>query len=294
MINFSLYAITVAIWGSTWLVITFQLQDSAATTAVGWRFILASLMLLAWCLARRVSLRFSPKQYALILVQGLANFSFNYWCVYLAEARIPSGLVAVIFTLLLVFNMLGGRLFFRQRIGWRGALGASFGVLGVLLVFWPEVSRFDSGGAAWFGLLFSLCATLFSSVGNLMSVQTQKSGIGVIPTITIGMGMGGACMLAISALTGKSLAIPLTPVFLSSLLYLSLFGSVIAFAAYLNLIGRVGAGPASYNGVIIPIVALTLSTLYEGYQWQVASISGVVLALLGNWLVMRGKAPRDA
>ena len=290
MINFALYAVTVAIWGSTWLVITFQLKDAAVTTGVGWRFVLASLMLLVWCGLRRVSLSFTPRQYVLILVQGLANFSFNYWMVYLAETRIPSGLVAVIFTLLLVFNMIGGRIFFAQPIGWRGGLGAAFGMVGVLLVFWPEVSRFGAGSQAWQGLAFALAGTFFSSIGNLMSVQTQKAGIGVIPTITIGMGAGGAAMMAASLLTGQSLSVPLDAGFLSALIYLSLFGSVIAFAAYLTLIGRVGAGPASYNGVLIPIVALALSTLYEGYQWQVASIAGVVLSLLGNVLVMQGKA----
>ena len=290
MINFALYAVTVAIWGSTWLVITFQLKDASVTTGVGWRFVLASLMLLVWCGLRRVSLRFTPRQYVLILVQGLANFSFNYWMVYLAETRIPSGLVAVIFTLLLVFNMIGGRIFFAQPIGWRGGVGAALGMTGVLLVFWPEVSRFGAGSQAWQGLAFALAGTFFSSIGNLLSVQTQKAGIGVIPTITIGMAAGGAAMMAASLLTGETLSVPLNAEFLSALIYLSLFGSVIAFAAYLTLIGRVGAGPASYNGVLIPIVALALSTLYEGYQWQVASIAGVVLSLLGNVLVMQGKA----
>ena len=107
MLNLLLYAITVAIWGSTWLVITFQISDCAPTVAVAWRFLLACLILLGWCALRRISLRFPARDYALILVQGLANFAFNYWMVYLAEARIPSGLVAVIFTLLLVFNMVG-------------------------------------------------------------------------------------------------------------------------------------------------------------------------------------------
>lgn len=289
MFNFLLYATTVAIWGSTWLVITFQIHDSAATTAVGWRFLLASLILFAWCALRRINLRFTPRQYAMILVQGLANFSINYWMVYLAEARIPSGLVAVIFILLLVFNMVGAKLIFGQKIGRRSAIGAAFGLLGVLLVFWPELSRFGAGSAAWSGFAFALASTFFASIGNLMSVQTQRSGIGVIPTITLGMAVGGATMLAISVMTGASLAIPLTPRFIGSLLYLSLFGSVIAFAAYLSLIGRVGAGRASYNGVLIPIVALLLSTIYEGYRWQAASIAGVALSLLGNWLVMQGK-----
>jgi drug/metabolite transporter (DMT)-like permease len=215
--------------------------------------------------------------------------------VYLAEARLPSGLVAVIFTLLMVFNMIGARLIFGQHISRRAGVGAAAGVIGIILVFWPEVTRFDVRGEAWHGLLFAVAGTLFSCCGNLLSVQTQKRGIAVIPTITIGMGAGGLVMLAVSWLRSDSLWVPLEFSFLAPLLYLSLAGSVIAFAAYLTLIGRIGAGRASYNGVLIPIMALLLSTLFEGYRWQTASVAGVLVSLAGNILVMQGSGkPRDA
>jgi drug/metabolite transporter (DMT)-like permease len=290
MVNLLLYAITVSIWGSTWLVITYQLGTPIAV-AVGWRFVLASLLLLGWCLARGTSFRFSPRQVGLAVLQGLANFCINYYMVYQAEARISSGLVAVVFSLLMVFNMIGGRLFFVQRISPYAAAGAALGVAGVLLVFWPEVAGLQGGDTTHlFGILFALGAISFSSCGNLLSLQTQKSGIPLIPGITIGMGAGGLVMLAVGALNGDSLAVPLTPQFLLPLLYLSLFGSVIAFAAYLGLIRRIGAGQASYANVLIPMVALVLSSLFEGYQWRIASVAGLLVSLLGNLLVMRGKA----
>ena len=287
MLNFLLYALTVSIWGSTWLVITYQLGTPVAV-AVGWRFTLAAALLLAWCLARKISLRFSPRQLFFVILQGLTNFSINYWMVYQAETRLSSGLVAVIFSLLMVFNMVGGRVFFVQRINAYGAAGAGLGLIGVLLVFWPEVAA--GGNARLSGILFALAATFFSSCGNLLSVQNQKAGIPLIPGITIGMAAGGLAMLALAAVSGDSLAIPLTPQFLLPLLYLSLFGSVIAFAAYLGLIRRIGAGQASYANVMIPMVALALSTLFEGYQWQLAAGAGLLVSFSGNLLVMRGKA----
>lgn len=289
MLNFLLYFLTVSIWGSTWLVITFQL-GTPIETAVGTRFVLASALLLGWCLLRRVDLRFTPRQWALTVLQGLMNYCINYWMVYEAEARIPSGLVAVLFSLLMVFNMIGGRIFFAQRINLYGIGGAALGIVGVALVFWPEVTGFEVSQSKIAGILLALTAPLFSSCGNLLSVQTQKSGVPLIPGMAIGMGVAGLLMLAFGWLRGDSLAIPLTPQFLGSLFYLSLFGSVIAFAAYLGLIQRIGAAQASYANVLIPILALALSSLFEGYQWRIASVAGLLVSLLGNLLVMRGKA----
>jgi drug/metabolite transporter (DMT)-like permease len=288
MLNLGLYALTVSIWGSTWLVITFQLGTPAAA-AIGWRFVLASAILLAWCLIRRADWRLNARQLMLIVAQGLMNYCFNYWMVYQAEARLSSGLVAVLFSLLMVCNMIGGRLFFVQRINAYGIGGAALGVIGVLLVFWPEVAGLDVSAGRIAGILFALGATLFSSCGNLLSVQTQKSGVALIPGMAIGMGAGGLTMLATGWLSGESLAVPLTAQFLMPMLYLSLFGSVIAFAAYLGLIQRIGAAQASYANVLIPMVALALSSLFEGYQWRIASVAGLLVSLTGNLLVMRGK-----
>jgi len=288
MVNLLLYALTVSIWGSTWLVITLQL-GTPVTTAVGWRFLLASAILLGWCRMRGLDLRFNRRQWALIALQGLMNYCINYWMVYQAEARISSGLVAVLFSLLMVFNMIGGHLFFHQRINAYGAAGAAMGVAGVALVFWPEVAGFEGGDQRMIGILLALVAPLFSSCGNLLSVQTQKSGVGLIPGMGLGMGIAGIVMLAAGGLAGDALAPPLTSKFLLSLLYLSLLGSVVAFAAYLGLIQRIGAAQASYANVLIPIVALALSSLFEGYHWQIFAGVGLLVSLAGNLLVMRGK-----
>jgi drug/metabolite transporter (DMT)-like permease len=283
MVNLALYALIVSIWGSTWLAITFQLGVPVAT-AIGWRFLLASLLLLGWCRARRVALRFDRHQWALAIGQGLLNYGVSYWLVYEAEARLSSGLVAVIFSLLMVFNMIGGSLFFGQRITLRVAAGAVLGVLGVALVFWPELAGFGKGG-----ILLALGGTLLTAGGNLLAMRAHRSGIGLIPGMAVGMGAAGLALLAYAGLSGQSMAIPLTARFLLPLLYLSLFGSVIGFAAYLGLIERVGAAPASYANVLTPIVALALSSLFEGYQWRIFAVAGLLVSLLGNLLVMSGK-----
>jgi drug/metabolite transporter (DMT)-like permease len=190
----------------------------------------------------------------------------------------------------MVFNMIGGKFFFGQHINRHSGIGAALGLVGVALVFWPEISGFEGGDTRLYGALFALGATVCSSCGNLLSLHNQKSGIPLIPSITVGMAAGGLTMLAIGWLRGDDLSIPVTPEFLLPMLYLALFGSVIAFISYLSLIHRIGAAQASYSNVLIPIVALALSTLFEGYQWRVASAAGLAVTLAGNILIMRGKA----
>lgn len=294
MMNFALYCATVVIWGSTWIAITFQLDGAAATTAIGYRFGIASLILLLWCAIRRLPLSFSRRQLSLIALQGLSLFGINYWLIYFAEARIPSGLVAVAFTALVIVNMIGSRLFFGQRLTWRMAAGACCGIGGIALVFLPELGRFEGGARGLLGLAAALLATVSASGGNLLAVRNQRDGISVVAGNALGMACGAAFMLAAGALNGASLAIPLTLPFVGSLIYLALFGSVLAFGAYLTLIGRIGATRASYSGVLIPIVALLLSTVFEGYRWQAASLAGVALCLAGNMLMMRREAKSGA
>jgi drug/metabolite transporter (DMT)-like permease len=289
----ALFAIATLIWGSTWFAITFQLGSVAPEASVTYRFALAALLLASWCMATGRSLRFPLPQHAWFAVQGTLLFGLNYLSVYKAEQSIASGLVAVLFSLIVFLNLLGVRIFFATPINRRTLAGAILGVTGVTLLFWRE---FDSNhGDALRGIAFALGSTVLASGGNLVAVRNQRRGVPLLPGVAWGMAYGALCIALVGAMEGTAWRFDTQLPYVASLLYLAAFGSVIAFAAYLTLLGRIGAARAGYVGVAVPVVALVLSTVFEHYEWTLPSLAGAVLCVIGNVLVlMRQPATEQA
>lgn len=280
----SLFSIATLIWGSTWLAITFQLGVVPAEASVVYRFALAALMLAAWCLATGRSLRFSGKQHAWFVAQGALLFGFNYLCVYWAEQHIASGLVAVLFSLIVFLNIVGVRVFFGIGINRRTLAGAAVGVTGVVLLFWRELSAMQADALR--GIAFGLAATVFASGGNLIAVRNQRRGVATLPGVAWGMGYGSLAIAVVAAANGVAWSFDPRPSYVISLLYLAAFGSVIAFGTYLTLLGKIGAARAGYVGVAVPVVALLLSTVFEHYEWTLPALVGAALCIAGNVLVL--------
>jgi drug/metabolite transporter (DMT)-like permease len=289
MQNLFLYGITVLIWGSTWLAITFQLGEVNAMLSVAYRFTLATAVLLVYAGLRKLNLRFSARQHLFFALQGVLLFSLNYLLVYLAEQRLTSGLVAVIFSMLVFMNILMGALFLRTPVRTNVVLGALIGLAGISLVFLPELKSFSLQDSGFVGLLLGVGGTLFASMGNITSARNQREGLPVIQTNAFGMGYGAILMFIFALVAGVPFTFEATPGYILSLVYLAVFGSVIAFGAYLTLLGRIGADRAGYSSLLFPIVALGLSTLFEGYQWSAAALVGVLLVVGGNFLVLARK-----
>jgi len=286
MKNLLLYATTVLIWGSTWLVITFQLGAVDPILSVAYRFTLASLLLLAFATLRKINLRFTARQHVSFGLQGALLFSLNYLLVYLAELRLTSGLVAVIFSTLVFMNILIGALFLGTPVRLNVVVGAIFGLVGVSLVFLPELSAFSLQDRGFLGMLLSLGGTLFASIGNIVAARNQREGLPVVQTNAFGMGYGAILMFAIALIAGTPFRFEMTPTYIASLAYLAVFGSIIAFGAYLTLLGQIGADRAAYASLLFPLVALGISTLFEGYRWSIPALAGVSLVLAGNFLVL--------
>jgi drug/metabolite transporter (DMT)-like permease len=281
-----LYSATVLIWGSTWLAITFQLGVVNPILSVAYRFTLASLLLLAFTIVRRANLRFTARQHMFFGLQGGLLFSLNYLLVYLAELRLTSGLVAIIFSTLVFMNILIGTLFLGTPVRLNVVIGALIGLLGISLVFLPELRAFSLHDRSFVGLLLGLAGTLFASIGNIVAARNQQEGLPVVQTNAFGMGYGGILMFVTALIVGTPFHFEMTLSYIASLIYLAVFGSVIAFGAYLTLLGRIGADRAAYTSLLFPIVALGFSTLFEGYQWSVGALVGVLLVLIGNFLVL--------
>jgi drug/metabolite transporter (DMT)-like permease len=284
--NLNLYAAAVLIWGSTWLAIKFQLGTVPPAVSVVWRFALSSAVLLIFASCKRMKLTFSAREHFWIALVGLSMFGINYVGVYLSEQYLASGLVAVIFSLMAFFNIILMRIFYATPIKPAGLLGAMLGIAGVVLVFWPEVAKFSASGNGLRGLIYAFLATAIASFGNIAATRTHRAGIETIPMSAWAMLYGAIFVAIYAALTGERFIFDSSFSYVSSLLYLALFGSVIAFSAYLTLMARIGAHRVGFSSVAIPIVALLLSTLFEHLQWQATMAAGIVLCLVGNILVL--------
>jgi drug/metabolite transporter (DMT)-like permease len=283
----ALFAISTLIWGSTWLAIKFQLGSVAPEVSVAYRFALAALVLGAWCFVTRRSLRFGAGAHAFIALQGVLLFGLNYIGVYEAERYATSGLVAVLFSTIVFMNPIGARLVFRHALTLRTLVAAALGVIGVALLFIPELTQARRGGSVALAIVLGLGATAIATGGNLAAMRNQRAGIAVLPGAAWGMGYGALAAAIVAVLQGAAWTIDLRAPYVASLLYLAIVGSVIAFGAYLTLLKQVGAATASYVGVATPVVAMALSTLFEGYRWTPLAAFGVVLAIAGNWLALK-------
>lgn len=287
-----LFAISTAIWGSTWLAIKYQLGVVAPEVSVAYRFALAALLLALWCLFTGRSLRFPLREHAWLAMLGATLFGLNYVGVYWSEQYVTSGLVAVLFSTIVFMNPISMRLAFGTPVSARTLVAATLGVAGVALLFLPELGQASHGGSAGYGVAFGIGATVIASIGNIVALRNHKAGVPTLPATVWGMAYG-AIVAALTAIAhGVAWTFDTSVGYLVSLAYLSVFGSIVAFGAYLTLLKRIGGGPSAYVSVSTPVVALGLSTLVENYRWTSTALLGVILAVAGNWLALRGASVR--
>ncbi len=286
MTNLALYAVTVVIWGSTWLAIKYQLGVVAPEVSVAWRFLLAAAALIGFCLATGRPMRFGRRAHAAMALQGLLLFSTNYLLIYHATLTVTTGLIAVVFSTVVVLNIAGAALLFGTAIEARVAMSAALGLVGIALVFLPELAAADLAGGGTRGLMLAAAGTACAAAGMLTSAHNQRRGLPVMQTNAWGMAYGGLIACVVAAALGRAFRIDPSPGYLGSLLFLSLIGSAVAFGCYLTLLGRIGPGRAAYATVLFPIIALMLSTAFEGYRWTGTAFAGVALVLSGNLLVL--------
>jgi drug/metabolite transporter (DMT)-like permease len=293
--NLVLFLVSSFIWGTTWLAIKFQLGVVPPEVSVGWRFGLASILLLSFCLLRRIPLRFGASDHGRLLLLGLLLFGINYVLTYRSEQYLTSGLVSVLFALVVFWNLLGARLFFGTVAPRAVIVGAILGVAGVGFLFWPEVVDVRAGNSQRLGMVLATSASLISSAGNLYSQRLFSRGIAVIPGTALAMGYAALAVIGYCAVTRLPFTFDPRPGYVLSLCYLALFGSVTAFVSFLTLLKRIGAGRSGYTSAVIPLVAMIVSNVFEGYRWTAAALTGMALVLAGTVLVLRIKdrAARD-
>jgi drug/metabolite transporter (DMT)-like permease len=277
---------TVLIWGSTWFAIKFQLGKVSPEVSVVYRFAIASLILFGWCWIRKLKLRFTLRDHLLMMLQGLFLFSLNYQLAYFATQYLTSGINAVVFSTILIFNLMNSAIVYKIRITLLAAVAAVLGLTGIVIVFSSEFATLDLSSGPIFGFICSLGGALIASCGNMISLRHSKRSLPVTETNAFAMGYGALLTFIFLVLRGKSFSFDLSPSYVGSLLYLSIFGSIFAFGCYLKLLGRIGAHRAAYPLLLTPVVALGISTLFEHYVWSAHAVFGVFLIFVGNGLIL--------
>lgn len=279
-----LYLVTVLIWGTTWIAIKWQLGVVPAPVSIAYRFWVAAFILLALLVVARKPILPPRKAWPFLLAQGVALFCCNFLCFYYSSSYIASGLVAVVFSTAPLWNALNGRLFLKRPIQPQAVLGAVFGLGGIVLLFLPQLSGHWGNAGMLIGLGLALLGTLCFSCGNMLSAHMQGMGLTPWLTNTWAMMIGAAVLTVASLAMGMPFALEPGSRYIEALLYLAIPGSVIGFTAYLMLVGRMGPERAAYCTVLFPVVALCVSTIYEGYVWSAPAFLGLALVLCGNVL----------
>jgi drug/metabolite transporter (DMT)-like permease len=286
--TYLIYALVVLIWGTTWYAIKFQLGIVAPEISLVYRFGLAAICVFIFAHWSGSSLRLSWREHRFVAIQGATLFCLNYWMTYLSTQYLTSGLVAVIFTTIIFFNMVNGRLIFGSPIEGRVLGAAGAGMLGVALLFLPELRAAIGNHVVAQGALLALGGTYLASLGNMAAMKNTQSGLPVVTVNAWGLAYGTLGLAVLAAIRGTPLAFDPRWPYVLSLLYLSLAGTSLAFGLYLALIKRIGAARAAYSSVLFPVVALVVSTVFENFRWSVPAMIGLVVLVAGNALALGG------
>ncbi len=286
--DYVLFVLVVFGWSVSWYALALQVGSVAVPTSLFWRFVIAALVMVVWVLFAKSPMRFSFSHHLGFAAMGLLMFCLNFMMFYYGSQYLISGLLSVIFSLASVFNLAFSFALNRSIPRPRVLFGALLGTVGIALMFWPEIEGQSWTGDAVLGILLCVSGTLFFCTGNQVSAKLQSLKVPVLSASAWGMSYGALFSGVISLSAGHSLAIPLEPVYLGSLVFLALISTVLAFWSYLTLLGRIGPGRAGYASVIFPIFALLVSSVLEGYTFPAIAIAGLVLVLAGNVLVLGG------
>ena len=285
--DYLLYAGLLWGWSTSWYAIRHQLGVVSPEVSVFWRFLLTAPLMFALARWQGERIGFSPRMHVGLALTGVLMFSSNFTLMYYAGGLLPSGMLAVIFSLASILNFSLGIVLFGEPFRVKLAIGGALGVLGVGALFYPQIADIGAGSAAGTGLALGVIGTICFSLGNQISSRLQKAGATVLASAAWGMLYGTIWAGVLSLLRGQSFAVPLTPAYVGSMIFLILSASILAFYTFLSLVGRIGAARASYATVIFPIFALIISTVLEGYRWTPLAVLGMALAVIGNIIVLR-------
>lgn len=285
------FLIVALIWGSTWFVILGQNELAPVGWSVTYRFLIATPAMFAVALAMRRSLRMSAAGHGLAIVVGVTQFCGNYNFVYRAEGHLTSGIVAVMIGLMLVPNTVLARLFLGQAITRRFAIGSAIAIAGIGLLLLHEARIAPAGDQVFLGVVLAFAAMMCASISNVVQGNETGKALPAVSLLSWAMLYGVLANGALAWILSGPPLIPTSGAYWAGTAYLAIAGSVVTFPLYFTLIRQLGAGRAAYNGVAVIVIAMLISTVFEGYNWSVLAVAGAGLAMAGLVVALKARKP---
>ena len=289
MSNLILFIATLFCWSPTWYLIKFQLGYVDPLVSVFYRFIAASLIIFIYLIIKRKNLKFSFNYHIWFLFFGTCLYSINYVFFYTSNTYLVSAFPAIVFSTVVIMNILGEWFYFKKKPTTKTLVGAAIGMIGIIIIFNEEIFNFSLSNGTHIGLFLALLGTFCASTGNMVHQRNLNNNFPLIQTIAFAMLYGSLITFIITQLNSTELLFEFTFKYIASLTYLSVFGSIFAFIFYLRLLEKVGPGRAGYVGVVMPVIALLISTIFENLAWQIDLIVGLPILLIGALLVLNQK-----
>ncbi len=293
MNNLILFISTLLCWSPTWYLIKFQFGVVDPLISIFYRFFIASIIVFIFLILSKKKMSFNLQQHLSFLLLGVTLFSLNYIFFYLANTYLISGIVTIAFSTILIMNILGERIYFKIKSSKETLFAAGFGIVGILIIFGNELLNFKLEDKTHIGIILSFIATFWASTGNLVHQKNSKDKIPFIQSIAYGMLYGSLFTLIVAKFRGAEIIFDNSISYILSFLYLSIIGSVVAFYLYLKLLDNIGSARAGYIGVIMPIIALIISTIFEGLQWTNNLIFGLPVLIFGCVLILNQKSKKN-
>ncbi|RPF72731.1 EamA family transporter [Aurantiacibacter spongiae] len=284
------FVLTGIIWGSTWWVITDQIDGMPPSWSVAIRFLVATPAMFVLAAAMRRPLRIGRGGQLLALFIGVAQFCGNFNFVYRAELHLTSGIVAVMFTMLIVSNATLGWWLLGQRITRNFVIGTMIALAGISLLLLHEARLSPLGGNVSIGIMWAVLGILAASLANVVQANETGRSLPMVSLLAWSMFYGTLADIALAWITAGPPTLPDRASFWAGIAWLALSGSIVTFPLHYTLVRQIGAGRAAYNGIVTVIVAMLLTTLFEDYRWNPVTISGAALALIGLVIALRARA----
>ena len=289
MNNFFLFVITLICWSPTWYVIKFQLGYVDPLVSVFYRFFIAAIIIFIYLIYKKKNLRFSLNHHIWFLLFGICLYSLNYVFFYLSNTYLISAFPAIVFSTIIIMNILGDSFYFKKKPSLKTLIGSTIGMIGIAIIFNDEIFNFTLSNGRHVGLFLALLGTFFASTGNMVHQRNLNNNLASMPSIAYSMLYGSLVTLLITQIKGTELLFDYSFSYIASLAYLSIIGSIFAFIFYLKLLEKVGAGRAGYVGVVMPVLALLISTIFENLEWQTDLVIGLPILIIGAILVINQK-----